>query len=311
MYDVVVARVRVSLAEVLAAGDFPPELQKDALDKLVAKGLVRRLTGADHEFVVAPPEHAIEVLIAERLSALQDVRQRAVGVGEQVRKATHEADAVELIEVVSGPGSVRALFLQAMSSAHQMDVFDCPPYATDPAEALDAQHERAKVADGFHVRGVFEKSLLEDEYHARRILSGVASVEEEGRVGNVPLKLAIVDREWAIVPLLHADGRGQEAAVIVRRSVLLDSLMALFESVWDHSAELRPTTDGLVVIGSDERDLREVAHLLNLGMTDVAISHHLGISERTVRRRVKDLMSELRVDTRYRAGVRAAQRGWV
>jgi len=262
--------------------------------------------------VVAPPEHAIEVLIAERLSALQDVRRRAAEIGEQVRKATHEADAVELIEVVSGPGSVRALFLQAMRSGREeMAIFDRPPYATDPEEAGDAQDERAKLADGFKIRAVFDKSLFEDEYHARRIIEGVAAGEEEGRVAAVPLKLAIIDREWAIVPLLHADGRGQEAAVIVRRSVLLDSLIALFESVWEHAAELKPTSDGVVVMGTEEKDLREVAHLLNLGMTDVAISHHLGISERTVRRRVKDLMTELRVDTRYRAGVRAAQRGWV
>ena len=312
VYDLLVNRVRMSLSEVLAAADGPTEAQKDALEKLVAKGLVRRLTGTDHEYVVAPPDHAIEVLVAERMSDLQAVRNRAAEMAAQVRRASHAVDPIELIEVVSGEGSVRALFLQAMNSAKEMCIFDSPPYATDPEEAVAAQDERMLKADGFQIRAVFDRSLLDDEYHARRILNGAAINAEEGRVSKVPLKLAIIDREWAIVPLLHADEQTREAALIVRRSVLLDSLIALFESVWEHAAELKANDDGtMVVLGTAEDELREIAHLLNLGMTDVAISHHLRISERTVRRRVKDLMSELKVDTRFRAGARAAKRGWI
>ena len=47
------------------------------------------------------------------------------------------------------------------------------------------------------------------------------------------------------------------------------------------------------------------------GMTDTAIAYHLGVSDRTVRRRIKDLMAELRVDSRFAAGVKAAERGWI
>jgi DNA-binding CsgD family transcriptional regulator len=312
VYKLLVTRVRMSLTEIVGAAEGPAELQKDALDKLVAKGLVRRLTGTDNEYVVAPPDHAVEVLITERMSALQEVRAQAAEMAVQVRRAAYSTDPVELIEVVSGEGSVRSLFLQAMSSAREeLAIFDCPPYATDADEAGAAQDDRLSKADGFRIRAVFDRSLLDDEFHARRILQGVTANEEEGRVATVPLKLLIVDREWAIVPLLHANEQTREAAVIVRRSVLLDSLLALFESVWLHAAELKATEVGTMAVqGTAERELREIAHLLNLGMTDVAISHHLGLSERTVRRRIKDLMDELKVDSRFRAGVRAAQRGW-
>jgi len=310
VYELLVSRGRLSLAEVTAATDVEPEVQREALDTLVASGLVRQLTGNDQEFVVAPPEQAIEVLISERMSALQAVRARAAEAAVRARRATQTLDPAQLIEIVSGEGSVRQLFLQAIKSAREEIVtFDRPPYASVHAEATSAQDERF-AGGGFRIRAIYERSLLEDPDHVRRILHGLAS-GEEGRVAAVPLKLAIIDREWAILPLLFADEQTPEAAVIVRRSVLLDSLLALFESVWQQAVELKATSGELEVLGTAEGELREIAHLLNIGMTDVAISHHLGVSERTVRRRIKDLMDELRVDSRYRAGVRAAQRGWV
>jgi sugar-specific transcriptional regulator TrmB/DNA-binding CsgD family transcriptional regulator len=309
VYELLVSRGRLSLAEVIAADDVEPALQREALDALVAKGLVRLLTGHDHEFVVAPPEQAIEALIAERMSALQAVRAQTAELAARARRASQTVDPIELIEIVSGEGSVRQLFLQALKSAREeIVIFDRPPYATDVAEAASVQDEQLS-SRGLRMRTVFERSLLEDPAQVRRILEGI-SAGEEGRVATVSLKLVIVDREWAMLPLLHAAGQTPDAAVIVRRSVLLDSLLALFESVWQQAVELKPAAGGLAVMGTAEGDLREIAHLLNLGMTDIAIAHHLGVSERTVRRRIKDLMDELRVDSRYRAGVRAAQRGW-
>jgi DNA-binding NarL/FixJ family response regulator len=143
------------------------------------------------------------------------------------------------------------------------------------------------------------------------MLEGVEA-GEEARIARVPLKLAVIDGEWAMLPLLHAQGRIPEAVVIVRRSVLLDSLIALFESVWEHAVEVQPMSNGeLFASGTPAGELRQLAHLLAAGMTDSAIARQLGLSERTVRRRVKDLMDELGVDSRFPAGVRAVQRGWL
>jgi DNA-binding CsgD family transcriptional regulator len=177
-------------------------------------------------------------------------------------------------------------------------------------EAMSAEAERLR-GGGLRLRTVFDRSLLDEPDHVRRILEGVEA-GEEARVGRVPLKLAVIDREWAMLPLLHTQGRIPEAVVIVRRSVLLDSLMALFDSVWEHAVEIRPTSDNaLASSGTSEGELRQLAYLMAAGMTDTAISRQLGISERTTRRRVKDLMAELGVDSRFVAGVRAAQRGWI
>lgn len=312
VYQLLLLRGRQSREEILASGE--REAQRQALEVLEAKGLVRRLAGSDPAYVVAPPEYAIDVLIAEQMNALQEARAKAVELAAQVRRAAQPADPAELIEVVSGEGSARQLFRQVVSSAQQeIAVFDCPPYATattDFDEVLEAQLERVR-ADRLRLRTVFERSLLDDPAHVQRIMDGVAS-GEQARIARVPLKMAVIDRSWGMLPLLHADGLTPEAVVIVRRSVLLDSMLALFESVWDHAVEVRPpTSEGPPRTGVEEEELRQLAQLLAVGMTDIAIAHHLGVSERTVRRRVKDLMDELGVQARFQAGVRAAERGWV
>lgn len=311
VYEQLLQRGKLSVAELVASGEAGPKRLMEAIETLVGKGLVRRLAGPDQEFVVAPPEYAIEVLIAERMSELMSVRERSVELAAQVRSLTQETDPAELVEVVSGEGSVRQLFLQVIESAREeIAVFDRPPYAAEVNEAMSGQAVRLS-AGGLRLRTVFDRSLLEDPIHVRRILQGVDN-GEQARVARVPLKLAIIDGEWAMLPLLHAHGQQTpEAVVIVRRSVLLDSLLALFESVWQHAVEVKPRSDEeQVLVGTPEGQLRQLAHLLAAGMTDTAIARHLDVSERTLRRRLKDLMDELGVDSRFAAGVRAMERGW-
>jgi DNA-binding NarL/FixJ family response regulator len=47
------------------------------------------------------------------------------------------------------------------------------------------------------------------------------------------------------------------------------------------------------------------------GAKDEQIARALGMSVRTVRRRVADLMDELGADSRFQAGVEAVRRGWI
>ena len=53
--------------------------------------------------------------------------------------------------------------------------------------------------------------------------------------------------------------------------------------------------------------LDQLAH----GAKDEQIARTLGISLRTVRRRVAAILAELGVESRFQAGVEAARRGWL
>jgi len=47
------------------------------------------------------------------------------------------------------------------------------------------------------------------------------------------------------------------------------------------------------------------------GAKDEQIARALGLSVRTVRRRVAELLEELGADSRFQAGVEAVRRGWI
>lgn len=309
VYDRLLTHARLSVARLLALTDARPDELDQALETLVVKGLARRLAGAEPEFVAAPPDYAIEALVGQQMTALQAVRASAAELAARYRRAAPHVDPAGLIEVVTGGDSVRQLWHQIVQTAREeIAVFDAPPYAVGVDETMQQQEQRI-TRDGLRFRTVFERSLLEDPAHVRRIMAGVAG-GEEGRIARVPLKLVIIDREWGLLPLTAAGAQMPEASVIVRESVLLDSMIALFESVWENAVEVH-TDAGPGTAGSGTAELQQLARLLATGLTDVGIAHHLGVSERTVRRRIKELFDELRVHSRFQAGVRAHERGWI
>ena len=59
------------------------------------------------------------------------------------------------------------------------------------------------------------------------------------------------------------------------------------------------------------RPQRFLLRQLAAGAKDEQIARTLGVSLRTVRRRIADLMTELGADSRFQAGVEAARRGWL
>ncbi|HEX6875106.1 MAG TPA: helix-turn-helix domain-containing protein, partial [Nocardioidaceae bacterium] len=56
---------------------------------------------------------------------------------------------------------------------------------------------------------------------------------------------------------------------------------------------------------------RLLLHQLTRGAKDEQIARTLGVSLRTVRRRIAELMDELGADSRFQAGAEAVRRGWL
>jgi DNA-binding NarL/FixJ family response regulator len=130
---------------------------------------------------------------------------------------------------------------------------------------------------------------------------------EQARVlPTVPLKLLVVDGCRALLPLT-ASAAGGYCAVVVWHSAVTEALQKLFELAWQQATPLgQPVSDGELT--EDERTL---TRLLAAGMKDEAVARHLGVSLRTLRRRVSDLQERLGAASRFQLGMRAAQRGWV
>ncbi|MBC2877541.1 MULTISPECIES: helix-turn-helix transcriptional regulator [Streptomyces] len=135
---------------------------------------------------------------------------------------------------------------------------------------------------------------------------------------RVPAELFLADRREALLVL--PSGSAGPAALVVGDGELLDSLVALFETVWHEARPLPPVEDAPLPLPSasdvsavsdvpDATDLAVLSLLLS-GLTDASVAKQLGLGLRTVQRRVKRLMELAGVTTRLQLGWKAAERGW-
>ncbi|WP_171162314.1 helix-turn-helix transcriptional regulator [Streptomyces sp. I05A-00742] len=127
---------------------------------------------------------------------------------------------------------------------------------------------------------------------------------------RVPAELFLADGREGLLVL--ASGSAGPAALVVGAGELLDSLTALFESLWREARPLWPAGDAPLPPAIDAPDATDLAvlSLLLSGLTDASVAKQLGLGLRTVQRRVKRLMELAGVTTRLQLGWKAAERGW-
>jgi DNA-binding NarL/FixJ family response regulator len=216
-----------------------------------------------------------------------------------------ETFGVDQVVILRGAHELRAKAHHLFEAEHE---FTCAASdmatwaAIEVAEGM-AERMRARTAAGVRVRKVYHASILADADDAAR-LSLLAEAGLGVRLCHTPLshETIIIDRRIAITAGPPVDGLRNYA--IVRTPELVAGLAMLFEATWDSGVDLAEF-DGPAL---DERS-REVAQMLGTGLTDEAAARRLGLSLRTYRRRVAELMELLAADSRFQAGLRARDLG--
>ncbi|MEV0262447.1 LuxR C-terminal-related transcriptional regulator [Streptomyces sp. NPDC050617] len=124
---------------------------------------------------------------------------------------------------------------------------------------------------------------------------------------SLPPGMVLVDSSTALLPIDPADtGKG---ALCLTRPGVVASLVALFECVWDVATPLGADREaGRAGLSEPEREL---LLLIARGHTDESAAAQLFISPRTTRRMMASLMERLGARSRFEAGVKAAQHGWL
>jgi DNA-binding CsgD family transcriptional regulator len=248
---------------------------------------------------------AIRALIRRRETESELLAATAEEMATAYEAGLLREEPSRLVEVASGEGAIAARLEEMYARAeHEVCLFDTPPYLAPPAPQVDLQADL--LSRGIVSRGIYAATGLEDPKVLSRALSMVELGEQARVLPTVPLKLLVVDGCRALLPLT-ASAAGGYCAVVVWHSAVTEALQKLFELAWQQATPLgQPVSDGELT--EDERTL---TRLLAAGMKDEAVARHLGVSLRTLRRRVSDLQERLGTASRFQLGMRAAQRGWV
>lgn len=257
---------------------------------------------------------ALAPLLAEQRNALHLAETAFSKLTEQYRNtAAHTAGGV--VEVVEGVEQVAHRFHQLQCGAQrELLVFLVGAPTAVPREDTDGT-ESSLLDRGVDFRVVAAKSYLSGHEVVRDVREAVGAGLELRLVDSLPLKMVISDRERAMVPLDMTETGGEPSAIVVHPSGLLTALVHLFEKEWAQGRPMFTTPGGVrEEPAADQQPTEEeleVLALLLAGISDRKAASELGLSIRTVERRVRRLMDLSGVESRLQLGWHAARVGWL
>lgn len=306
VYRMLLATPSADLGEIGRSTAIPVLRVQAIVGELERIGLLARQGSAPGRVVASPPSLALRPMLLERERRLTEAHEALVQLSELYRQGALQREVPDVVDVVLGPEAVRQRLGQLQASAERrVDVFVLREVAIVGGDE-NVEEDRA-LARGVRYRVVIEASVLEREGFLDQARA-VMPLGEEIRVRqSVPTRLFIADGELALLPMYSHGDRKVSGALLVHPSGLLDLVNAMFEEYWRSSTRL--VEDG--GLAPDEAVDGDLLNLLLLGLTDAAAGAQLGISVRTVQRRVAELMERVGVTTRIQLGAEAARRGWI
>ncbi len=308
LYRLLLRNSGASVPDLAALAGLTTDDLRERVALLAGTGVVDVL---DDIVTARPPAEAIARLVSEearrvrlRTEQLEAVRGLLPALSAEHVSATtpgHEGVAVDRVNGGDVPQLLRSM---AASSVGDLLWLRPDQWKLSTGPVVD-DWVREMVAAGRRSRAIYPARVLEEMPEAIRRR---ADAGEHVRIlAEVPCRLAITGTAAA---LMSEDfGLPTERRLVIRQPGLVAALTLMFEGLWEKAMSVpgldaQPDAEG----ASDQRLL-----LIELagGAKDEQIARALGMSVRTVRRRVADLMDELGADSRFQAGVEAVRRGWI
>ena len=297
-----------SVQIVAEAMGISPRIAQRVLESIGAKGLATHTLERPRRYIPASPSIAFQSLVLERQKELQQV-QRAV---EQLQEdaARHHPEGEHILELITSHEAERQIFEQMQLTAEQefLALIRTPMRISSIGDPHVQDTQKKAQAGGVAYRGIVDWEFLELPHAISHVRADIATGEDIRVISHLPFKMVLADRRLALVPLnLH---QPDSLALLVRSSALLDALFLLFETLWERAAPITFMPDGELQVkqqtGAIVHDADDVLQLMAAGLNDKAIAVELGLSMRTLNRRITKLMSSLEARTRFQLGARAS-----
>jgi DNA-binding CsgD family transcriptional regulator/predicted transcriptional regulator len=288
--------------------DLPGEATAGHLSALVALGLVARDdTAAGGRYTALAPDVAVTAAVMQRQLALLKVQSRIEALMQTYRS---RAGGFEMpAELIHSPKEIRECFVRLQRTARREVLsFTRLPFAL-ALESNDTELEM--LGRGVRYRAVYERAVLAQPGASEHLRSYLHAGEQARAATVLPSKFVIADRRLALIPV-GADQEPAAGCLLIRTRGIVQALASLFEQVWDRSVPLQwhqraePEGEAQATFSGEDRELLS---LMLAGLPDKALASQLGLSVRTVHRRIRRLMSLAGCTTRMQLGWYAADAG--
>jgi DNA-binding CsgD family transcriptional regulator len=319
-----------------------------ALDQLLQLGLARE---TPRGLVAVPRAQVIDTLLSEQATLLQRALDEVLSRQRRIRTLLEagpdldgDGDGDERIQAVSLTSGDDAS-MYSMPTRASRELMAIHPGGQFAAHVLEQSLRRAEksIKAGVRLRVVHQSGALAHKavvnyLHALDELGAWVRLRE-----NVPFRLLMIDREAAVCAAPSASIG--EDVFMIRGQRVITLLERVFETTWvdstplrtlvaerqrslnvgrgdvaeSHSRRAAPAAAGTAVdddalaqrFASLTEQQQLILRYLAEGETDRMIARRVGVTPRTVTRRIAEIYQELQVESRFQAGVVAHRLGLV
>ena len=291
---------------------------RTAVDRLVTGRLLRvEENGGERLFVPVDPKIAAALLVSpmereiyQRKELIAQVNEWSDVFGQEYDQAAGPGLQRPSAQPVTGGLEVRGYLRTAVDSCREEVLV-----MHDGTSGTDALNDFATVCLELLERGITVRVLCQHRNRAdmvarttmKKLLDAGAIVRTACRV---PRDAVVVDRSLAVL-LGSGDNEGDDednlTAARVSEHELVEFLLDMFEHLWDLALPLQRVDIGYTDVTGDLH--RTIASLMAKGFTDEVLARRLGMSVRTCRRHIADLMRTVGAVSRFQAGFCVANQG--
>ncbi|KPI16858.1 transcriptional regulator, LuxR family [Actinobacteria bacterium OK074] len=307
----------VSVDELVEKLGLTPEEIWAALDDLLELRIMRTShEQPDRHYAVDPVLALQELLEREQKDLLERYQKVVAGhttilrmlLAQETRGTSTPRDGAGCVQRLVGMDAVQQR-LEMLAQEVRRSVTTFMPGGPQSAAALEAARRNDRIAldRGVVIRTVGLDCVRQDE----ATLEYARWLTEHGgefrTAQTLPPRMVLVDRQTALVPIDPRDTR--KGALFLTEPGLVASLAAFFEQVWEAATPLgADRLPGATGLSAQEKRLLMV---IAQGHTDETAAAKLFVSPRTARRMMASIMERLGARSRFEAGLRAAQNGWL
>ena len=304
-YEFLLANPGSTAADVARDARWSTRRAGRVLKSLEANGMANCLPERTPRYLPTPPEVALDLLTTRKQEELQRARAVAGRWQSKVRRPSFEEQP---IEIITGREAISHMFQHLHRSARQEILcLERAPYVNSPTHRYFDVQKQA-LARGVVLRNIIDPSILDAPGKAESLRREVEDGENTRVLVNLPMKMVIADHRTALIPLTLEQTR--DIALVLRPCLSLDALCELFEILWNRGTPFGTAAVSVPAADKVRRstDADRLASLLAAGMNDKSIAQELGVSARTLERRILELFRHLDARTRFQAGWQAAMR---
>ncbi len=309
LYRVVLRHSPVAYDVLAGLTELPRSQVYEAVARFAAAGLVEAV---GETVTASAPDRALGRLIADEGQRLRSVQDQLNALQRMLPGLT--AEHMVARQPQGQPIGVEAIpydqvvdVVRSLSARSRGDLLWIRPDQWRLPEGRPVDDwVRDLVRAGRRSRVIYPARVLEE---APDVVRRRAEVGEHVRVlAEVPGRLGVMGGAAALLPHRFDVPDGQ--LLVVRQPALVEALTLMFEGLWDRALAV-PGLDPADEEAERATDRRLLLDQLARGAKDEQIARSLGLSLRTVRRRVAHVLDELEVTSRFQAGVEAVRRGWL